>query len=265
MGQARSMTNRAVVSIGVAGAVGPDLAASLASAVEEAGFHALWVNDTPGADALAVLEAAARATTTLRLATGVIPIDRRSAPQIAADVRARGLPQDRLSIGIGAGSLWRGAILRVGDAAVELRSALSARIVVGALGPKMRAKAVAASDGLVLNWLTPDIAREQAAEAHAASPSTRVALYVRTALDAAASSRLNAETERYAAVPAYAANFTRQHIRAEQTVLHAGSGDVAASLNDYRTGLDEIVLRAITPGDDLGDYLRFVEEAGRLL
>ena len=259
------MTQRAVVSIGLAGAVGPELAASVAPAIEAAGFDALWVNDTPGADALEVLEAAARATTTLRLATGVIPIDRRSAPQIAADVQERALPQERVTIGIGVGRLWRGAILRVGEAAEELRETLSARVVVGALGPKMRAKAVAVSDGLVLNWLTAGIAREQAAEAHAASPSTRVTLYVRTALDPLASGRLDDEAARYAAVPAYAANFTRQHIRAEQTVLDAGSGDVAARLDDYRTGLDEIVLRAITPGDELADYRRFIEEARRLL
>nr|BFF12158.1 hypothetical protein GCM10025699_34610 [Microbacterium flavescens] len=45
------------LSIGVAAAVGADVAARLAPAVEAAGFHALWVNDTPGNDALAVLAA----------------------------------------------------------------------------------------------------------------------------------------------------------------------------------------------------------------
>ena len=56
------MTNRGVVSIGVAAGVGPEVVGWLAPAVEDAGFHALWVNDVPGADALRVLAAAARIT-----------------------------------------------------------------------------------------------------------------------------------------------------------------------------------------------------------
>ena len=41
------------------------------------------------------------------------------------------------------------------------------------------------------------------------APRTHVALYVRTALDSDAHARLQVETARYAAVPAYAANFAR--------------------------------------------------------
>ena len=38
----------AVLSLGIAAAAGPDLAERVAPAAEAAGFHALWVNDTPG-------------------------------------------------------------------------------------------------------------------------------------------------------------------------------------------------------------------------
>ena len=80
----------ASVSIGVAGALGPAAIASIAVAVEAAGFHALWVNDTPGADSLAAIGAAAAATDRLVLATGVVPVDRRPAAEILAAARDLG-------------------------------------------------------------------------------------------------------------------------------------------------------------------------------
>jgi alkanesulfonate monooxygenase SsuD/methylene tetrahydromethanopterin reductase-like flavin-dependent oxidoreductase (luciferase family) len=259
------MTNRAPVSIGVAAAIGPQMAAALAPAIEAAGFRALWVNDTPGADALALLEAAASVTSTLTLATGVIPVDRRSAASIAGDVRTRGLPQNRLRLGIGAGGLKKGALERVGAAASALRSELDAQVVVGALGPKMRHLAVADSDGVLLSWLTPEIARTQASEAHAVSPRAYVALYVRTALDPAAGAALYDEAARYASSPAYRANFERHGITAGQTVLDPASEDLAQRLEDYRNGPDEVVLRVITPTGSLEDHLRFIETARALL
>ena len=79
------MTNAARLSIGVAGSLGPERIARIAGAVEAAGFHALWVNDTPTGDALAAIAAAAEATDRLVLATGVLPVDRRPAAQIAAE------------------------------------------------------------------------------------------------------------------------------------------------------------------------------------
>ena len=192
------MTHRAVVSLGVAASIGPDVAAQLAPLVEEAGFHALWVNDTPGADALAVLEAVAHTTRRLTLATGVLPVDRRSAAEIAAHVEAARLPQDRLVLGIGSGQAKNGVLDLVRDAGGELRAALAAPVLVGALGPKMRRLAVEETDGVLLSWLTPDAGRAQAAQARRLRPDTHVALYVRTAVDPAAHERLRAETARYA-------------------------------------------------------------------
>lgn len=88
-------------SIGIAAAAGPAFAREIAPAVEQAGFAALWVNDTPGHDALEVLAAVAEVTETLGLATGVLPVDRRSGEEIAEQVRERELPSDRLTLGIG--------------------------------------------------------------------------------------------------------------------------------------------------------------------
>ena len=258
------MAELAAVSLGVAASIGAELAAQLAPLIEEAGFHALWVNDTPGADALAVLGAAARTTQKLTLATGVLPVDRRSAAQIAAAVEARSLPQDRLVLGIGSGQAKTGVLDLVRDAAAGLRSSLSATVLVGALGPKMRRLAAEHSDGVLLSWLTPGVARDQAAAAHHARARAHVALYVRTAVDPAAHDRLRGETGRYAGFPSYAANFARLEIDPDDTVLDAATHDIAARVEDYRLGVDEVVLRAITVGDTLEHYRRFIDGARRL-
>lgn len=249
----------ALVSIGVAAALGPDRIARIAAAVEAARFHALWVNDTPGADALAVLSAAAEVTQKLTLATGVLPVDRRSAADIAAEVRD--LPQERLVLGIGSGGARVGALDLVGAGIATLRSETTARVLVGALGPRMRALAVEEADGPLLSWLTPDAAAEQAAEARA--EGGYAALYVRTALDDAASARLAEEAARYGSYPAYAANLARLGIAAEDTVLAPAT--FADGIRRYREAVDEVVLRAIVPEDDESDYVRFIEQAAALL
>lgn len=259
------MAERSLVSIGIAASIGPELVASLAPEVEAAGFHALWVNDTPGGDALAVLGAAARVTAHLTLATGVLPMDRRPPAQIAEKLEAHSLPEDRLILGVGSGLTSTGALRLVRDSVAALRGASTARIVVGALGPKMRRLAVEAADGVLLTWLTPEAAHEQAAEARAAASDPHVALYVRTALDPGSHRRLHVEKHRYAAIPSYAANFARQRAHVDETVLDGGSHPIAEQLDDYRTAVDEVVLRAITPADALDDYLRFIDKAKALL
>ena len=265
MVHAGSVAESSLVSIGIAASLGPEVAAQLAPAVEAAGFHALWVNDTPAADALAVLEAAARATTRLTLATGVLPVDRHSPSQIAEQVEQRGLPQERLVLGIGSGTTTTGALRRVSEATAELSAMLEARIVVGALGPKMRRIAVTEANGVLLTWLTPEVARAQTAEARVAASDSHVALYVRTALDPEAQRRLHVEKHRYASIPTYAANFARQRAHVDETVLDAATQPVAERLADYREAVDEVVLRAITHTDSIEDCLAFVSEAKSLL
>jgi alkanesulfonate monooxygenase SsuD/methylene tetrahydromethanopterin reductase-like flavin-dependent oxidoreductase (luciferase family) len=257
------MTGR--LSLGIAAAAGPELAAKLAPAAERAGIHALWVNDTPGHDALEVLAAAAKVTERLTLATGVVPVDRRAPGEVRRRVTELDLPTERLVLGIGSGSTAAGALARVEAAASDLRAKDAphasepdrARVVVGALGPKMRRLGATASDGLLLSWLPPAQARAQRDEAHDIAPATHVALYVRTATDAAAVARLDAETERYAGYPAYAANFARLGIEARDTVIRPDA--VGEGVAAYRATVDEVVLRAITAEETLDDYLRFVE------
>lgn len=244
------------LSLGIAAAAGPVLAEQIAPLAEAAGFHALWVNDVSGHDALEVLAAAARTSDRLVLATGVLPVDRRAPAEILARVEALELPTDRLVLGIGSGAGAAGALARVADAAAALRAATPARVMVGALGPKMRRTAAEASDGPLLSWLTPGIAAAQAREARAIAPHAHVSLYVRTAVDAGAAAKLDIESRRYAGYPAYAANFARLGIVVADTTI--GPEGTAGAFAGYRAAVDEVVLRAITKEESIEAYERFV-------
>lgn len=233
------------VSIGLPGATPHEVIAALAPQIEAAGFHALWLNDTPGGDSLAGLAVAARATSTLGLGTGVIPLDRRSAAGILAALD--GLPIDRLSLGIGTGAAKHGLEL-VERSVAELRAGTEASIVVGALGPRMRALGARVGDGLLLNWLTPQAAGEQRAD-------VRTILYARTALTPDALPVLREEAARYGGYPSYAANFERIGAAPLDTTIQR-----ADRIGEYLAVVDELVLRAITREPTLAEYARFLAE-----
>jgi alkanesulfonate monooxygenase SsuD/methylene tetrahydromethanopterin reductase-like flavin-dependent oxidoreductase (luciferase family) len=249
------------VSIGVPGALGPQAVARLAPHVERHGFASLWVNDTPGGDALAALAAAAAVTTHLRLAAGVIPVDRRPAADILESITSTGLPEARLTIGIGSGAARDGALARVREAAGALRNHSGAAVVVGALGPRMRALGAEVADGVLLNWVPPGVAAEQAREIRATrSPAPRVLVYARTIVDPAARPALEEEAARYGAIGAYAVNFERMGVQPLETTLPLGD-DLGAGVRSYLAGVDELVLRAVTPTGSVDDLLRFLETA----
>lgn len=259
---------RGVVSLGVAGALGAGVISRIAEAADRAGFHALWVNDTPHGDSIDALRAAAEATESLALATGVIPVDRRPARDLAEALRAAALPEHRVTIGIGSGGVAKGALALVSDGIRVLREATRASLVVGALGPKMRELAARESDGVLLNWVTPRVAAEQASEqrAFASRRQTRVVAYARTIVDPAAEDRLRDEVRRYAGLPNYAANFARLGVDPFATVLpQPGDHEIARGAAAYVRGVDELVLRAITRDDELATYLAFVARAADAL
>lgn len=252
----------ASVSIGVAGSLGPDLIAALAREVEAAGFHALWVNDTPDGDALAALAAAAASTDRLVLATGVVPLDRRDATEILAALERIDADDERIVVGVGSGAARTGQLALVREGVARIGDGSGVRVVVGALGPRMRELAARDADGPLLSWLTPAAAAEQSREAHEVAPATGTHLYVRTAADAAGRERMRQEAARYATYPNYAANFARLGFGVEETVLPApGSDEIASGLAEYLGAADEVVLRAIPATDDLRDYERFVARA----
>lgn len=245
---------RAAVSIGIHGRTDAATVRALAPRVEALGFHGLWMNDVPGGDSLAGIRAAAEGTTTLGLATGVIPLDRR--PVDTLDLS--GLPSERTTIGIGSGGA-RHPLGLVRDGVAALRRATDAAIVVGALGPRMRRLAAELADGVLLNWLTPEAAAAATAELHrdAGDRAVRSILYVRTIAEEAARPALLSEAGRYESVPSYAANFERLGMRALDATI-----DGAERLESFDV-VDEVVLRAITPSGSLEELVRFAEATAR--
>jgi alkanesulfonate monooxygenase SsuD/methylene tetrahydromethanopterin reductase-like flavin-dependent oxidoreductase (luciferase family) len=218
---------------GVAAALPLPVISAVAAAAEQHGFQTFWVNDTPGADGLAGLAAAAAATSRINLGVGVAPLDRRSPESLIARVEELVLPQERLILGVGSGA-GPGGVERVRAGLATLHAALSAPVVIAALGPRMCRLAGEAADGVLYNWLTPEYTRasnalvEEAARA-AGRPTPRLLAYVRTALPEGAD-RLQSEAARYGAIPAYAAHFTRMGVEPASTGV---IGDAAA----IQTGL----------------------------
>lgn len=245
------------VSIGLHGSTTAAELERLAPLIEAAGFRALWLNDTPHGDALAGLAAAASVTSTLRLGVGVIPLDRRDAAQIAE--AASDLPADRLDLGVGSGGATD-ALARVRAGVEHLRAETSATLLVGALGPRMRALAAEIADGVLFNWLTPSAAHDATRQLKAVNPDARAVLYARTALESDAISALAAEAAQYGSYPSYAANFERIGAEAiDTTIVGTTPEALHDSVHHFLRGVDELVLRAIVaPGSDLA---RFIELA----
>lgn len=252
------------ISLGLAGSLPADVVRAAAVAAEEAGFSALWLNDTPGGDALVGLAAAAEATRTLRVATGVIPLDRHAAADVAGRVLELGLPQHRLTLGVGSGAA-RHPLPLVEAGLAELQARLDAPVLLGALGPRMRRLGARRAAGLLLSWLTPATAaaaRDEAlADATASgAPTPRLALYVRTTVDPDAVGALETEAARYAGYPSYAANFARiGHGALEATIRGTDRHALAAGVSGYTGTVDELVLRAITVDDSADAIRRFVD------
>ena len=247
---------------GIAGSVPGDLIRDLAPELERLGYATLWINDTPGGDSLAGCEAAIAVTSRLRLATGVIPIDRRSPSDIVADIRPRKLPLDRLTIGIGSGQA-RPALELAETAIADLRHALGseASIAVAALRSRMTRLAATDGDEVLLNWMTPAgaaVARREidTVVGETGRQAPRVSLYVRTSVDQAGERRLADEAARYAGYPAYAASFRRFGIDAIETTVRTDERTTLRErLGAYRDTLDEVVVRAVVGEETLGAYL----------
>ena len=252
---------------GVAGSMPAAMVREVAAAVEAGGHATFWANDIPGGDGLAALAEAAAVTTRIGLGVGVVPLDRRPAEAIAARIAELGLPVGRLTVGVGSGGATD-ALARVRAGVEALRAASGARVIVGALGPRMTALAGEAADGALLNWLTPGQARRSASVVRAAAeaagqPSPFVAAYVRVALGAAGIERFGVEADRYASFPSYAAHFARMGVAARETgVVGDRPEEIDAGLDAFADdALDEVVARAIVGEEAVAGYLDLVRAA----
>ncbi len=245
--------------------VAPEIVRASAREAEALGYSSFWVNHPGATDGLGSLAEAAKETKRIELGVGVIPLHTRGPESIADGVRAHALPLDRLLLGVGSPN--PAALTRVRAGVADLRSRLKTRLVIAALGPKMCRLAGEVGDGVLLNWVTPEHARRSAelireGATAARRPAPKIFAYVRLALGAAAHERLRAEANRYAAIPAYGANFERMGVKPETTAIAAHApGEVAPALAKWRGVVDEVVLRAITAVDTVDENVALVRAA----
>jgi len=118
--------------------------ASVAAGVEAAGYRSVWVNNPPGEDGIGQLSKIAAATERITLGTAVVPISAVPPDAILRRLDETALPPGRLRLGVGSGS-GSAPLDRMAEAVAYLRERTTAEIVVGALGPRMRALGAAAA------------------------------------------------------------------------------------------------------------------------
>jgi alkanesulfonate monooxygenase SsuD/methylene tetrahydromethanopterin reductase-like flavin-dependent oxidoreductase (luciferase family) len=242
-----------------------DIIRATAREVEALGYTSFWVNHPGSTDGLAVLALAAAETQRVELGVGVIPLHTRGPESIVEGVRATKLPLDRLLLGVGSPNPE--ALKRVRAGLAEIRSHLSTRVVVAALGPQMCRLAGEIADGVLFNWLTPEYARRSAelvragaAAAHRQPP--KLYAYVRIAMGGPAVEKLAQEADRYARIPAYAAHFERMGVKSVDTgIVGDKPGTIQNALRTWQGAVDEVVLRAITGRDTVDENLALVRAA----
>ena len=245
--------------------VPPEVIRAAARDAEAAGYDSFWVNYPGPVDGLAALAVAAQETRRIALGVGVVPLHTHGPERIAADVRANGLPVDRLLLGVGSPN--PGSLDRVRAGVAALRAQLHTRLVVAALGPRMCRLAGEVADGVLLNWLTPEHARTsaewvRAGAAAAGRPAPRLFAYVRVAVGATAAARLDEEGRRYTAIQAYAAHFARMGVPPGATAIAAATDlAVPEALARWEHAVDDVVVRAITERDTVDETLALVRAA----
>ena len=242
--------------------IAPDIIRASAREAEGAGYGSFWVNHPGSTDGLAALAHAARETRSLDLGVGVIPLHTRGPASIVQGVREHGLPADRLLLGVGSPN--PGALARARAGITELRSQLSTRLVLAALGPQMCRLAGEIADGVLFNWLTPEHARQSAEWVRAGAAAAKrqppkLFAYVRVALGPQAADRLAKEADRYAAIPAYADHFARMGVKPVDTAVAVQTPQaIGPALARWQGIVDDVVVRAITAHDTIDDHVALV-------
>ena len=262
--------------------------AGLVRGGEELGYAGVLLPEIAGRDALAALAGLAGETRELLLGTGVLPMRSRTpllTAMSAATVHERS--GGRLVLGLGTGSVGRGALHELHRTVVDVRSLLRGERVerdgrgsslalppgsevpiwISAMGPRAFRLAGEVADGALLNWCTPErvaFAKDrvrEGAEAVGRDPSAvSVAVYVRSWVgeDAeAALAALKAAAGEYAGYPAYARQF-------EQLGMGAEAAAAAAAVRAGRPEeAPEALVHASTAfGDRALERLAAYREAG---
>ena len=166
-------------------------------------------------------------------------------------VKTTALPLDRLLLGVGSPNPE--ALKRVRAGIAELRSSSRRASSSAALGPQMCRLAGEVADGVRLRLADARV-RAPVGRARArgrrggASLSRQVYAYLRVALGPTAGELLQQEANRYAAVPAYAANFTRMGLKPVETAIAAQNrDDVQRGLAPWNGVVDHIIVARSPP------------------
>lgn len=248
--------------------------AEIAREGERLGYEAVFLPEIGVRDTLAVLVGLAGETTTLLLATGVIPMRSRTADLAAA---AAATVQERSGgrhvFGVGTGGSAKGALERLRSYVEEIRERLDETalplpapvpIWVAALGPRAVRLAGEVADGVILNWCTPqrvgaarNAVREAAAAAGRDPDAVTIAVYVRAAFSDRADEALLAAAAEYASYAAYARQFTAMGVEptpgavVEAVCLPGDPARARERLDAYReAGADlPVVYPVLAPGE----------------
>jgi alkanesulfonate monooxygenase SsuD/methylene tetrahydromethanopterin reductase-like flavin-dependent oxidoreductase (luciferase family) len=239
--------------------------ARIATTVEHLGYSTFWTNDTPAADGVVVAAQAQEATSSIRIAIGVVAIDRRPPRELAKSLDR--LDPRRVVVGIGAGFSDR-PIASVVRAVKELRNLLpDFKIALAAMGPQMCRAAGRLADVVLLNWMTPERitwARKRIKEGEASRPKdtqpVEVASYIRASVASNDGGLIAEEAARYMAMPHYQRHF--EAMGADLTSLGVVLDGDGSGLTPYEEVLDESVVRALPrSASDIDGILRIAEAA----
>lgn len=233
---------------------------------EDHGYNSIYLpetgNHTPsgglgGRSPYISLAAMFAATSTIGGAVGVAAAPFRSLPHLALSAATLNEQSEgRFTLGIGVSH--REAASRLGipfptsplrwmDIAVDELMGQSRfgmafgsgfKVVVGALGPKMVELGAAKSDGVVLNWLTPEHGAQTISVANEAGKATGrkplTVLYVRLSTNEA----LRTDAVNYDAISNYHNHFTRQGLHSPEDIV-AGTCLDSGDLPRAREQLDK--------------------------
>jgi alkanesulfonate monooxygenase SsuD/methylene tetrahydromethanopterin reductase-like flavin-dependent oxidoreductase (luciferase family) len=238
-------------AFGVAAGLDPEVARPLAARCAELGYDSIWSNDHPGAKGLATLAEFAAAAPQIELGVAVIALDRTPPEQIAADVKEFGIDPAKLWLGVGAG-FAKQPLTKMRESLPQLRELLpGVKLILAAMGPKMRALAGGSYDGVFFNWMTPGFAagaREKVEQgaAGAGRDTPPVFGYVRTAVGPDAAERLAKEESFYRDLhKGYRDHFDRLGEPEGTVGVAAPDAEAAQQALAAYSALDTIVVRGL--------------------
>lgn len=240
-----------------------DVASEVASLVERAGYGSFWVNGSPHDQALDIIEMSL-GTTGLDVGVGVFPLTKISADELVSEVSDRGLPQDRLWLGVGS-NRSPGALDEVRRAAHTIREELDAKVTTGAVGPRMLALASEVADAVILTWsfaAEVEHAREilnESAQASGRDVPTVIS-FIRCGLLPQSQDAIEERADAYEAIPRYRQVFDRHGLTAIDTVVKGTDrAELLAGIEAEEEVLDVSVIRAIPADNTVGSLRELVE------